>query len=106
MNVKLRVWRQKDGHTPGQFVEYEARDLNPNMSFLEMLDVVNAQIELEGGDPIAFEHDCREGICGACGAVVNGKAHGPDGGTTLCQLHLRRFKDGDTLAIWPPVAGG
>ena len=101
INLTLKVWRQKGPNARGFFQKFVLRDLSTEMSFLEMLAVVNADIEREGGDPIAFEHDCREGICGSCGAVVNGKAHGPDAGTTLCQLHLRRFKDGETLVIEP-----
>ena len=101
INLTLKVWRQKGPDARGFLQKFVLRELSIEMSFLELLDVVNAQIELEGGDPIAFEHDCREGICGSCGAVVNGEAHGPDAGTTLCQLHLRRFRDGDTLVIEP-----
>ncbi len=101
IGLTLKIWRQTGPDARGFFQKFVMKDLSAEMSFLEMLDVVNAQIERDGGDPIAFEHDCREGICGTCGAVVNGKAHGPDGGTTLCQLHLRRFKDGDTLVIEP-----
>jgi succinate dehydrogenase / fumarate reductase iron-sulfur subunit len=106
ISLTLKVWRQKGPDARGFFQKFVLKDLSTEMSFLEMLDVVNADIERDGGDPIAFEHDCREGICGSCGAVVNGKAHGPDGGTTLCQLHLRRFKDGDTLVIEPFRATG
>jgi succinate dehydrogenase / fumarate reductase iron-sulfur subunit len=104
--ITLKVWRQKTPTAKGFFQKFVLKDVSPEMSFLEMLDVVNAGIEREGGDPIAFEHDCREGICGSCGAVVNGKAHGPDGGTTLCQLHMRRFKEGDELVIEPFRATG
>lgn len=101
MRIKLRVWRQPNAETPGRFETYESDAISPDMSFLEMLDVINADIERQGGDPIAFDHDCREGICGSCGAMVNGRAHGPDQGTTLCQLHMRRFNDGDTIVVEP-----
>lgn len=101
MRIKLKVWRQPNASTPGRFETYEVGSVNPDMSFLEMLDVINGDIEREGGDPIAFDHDCREGICGSCGAMVNGRAHGPDSGTTLCQLHMRRFNDGDTIVVEP-----
>lgn len=101
MRLTLNVWRQKDAKSPGAFVTYDAPDISPDMSFLEMLDVVNERLILEGQDPIAFDHDCREGICGSCGVVVNGVAHGPRKGTTACQLHMRSFRDGDTLAIEP-----
>ena len=101
INLTLKVWRQKDRATEGHFETYSAASIDTDMSFLEMLDVVNSHLEKEGKEPIAFDHDCREGICGSCGAVVNGQAHGPDKGTTLCQLHMRRFKDGDTLIIEP-----
>ncbi len=101
MNVKLRVWRQQDRNTPGKFVEYEAKNLNPNMSFLEMLDVVNEQITRDGGEPIAFDHDCREGICGMCSCVINGEPHGPESKVATCQTYLRSFHDGDTITIEP-----
>lgn len=101
ISLTLKVWRQKNSISEGRFETYEVHDVETDMSFLEMLDVVNAGIEREGGDAIAFDHDCREGICGSCGAVINGKAHGPDRGTTLCQLHMRRFRDGETLVIEP-----
>jgi succinate dehydrogenase / fumarate reductase iron-sulfur subunit len=101
MNLKLNVWRQKDAQAQGRMVAYDANDVNPDMSFLEMLDVVNEGL-LEGGeDPIAFDHDCREGICGSCSMNVNGVAHGPQKGTTVCQLHMRHFKDGDHINIEP-----
>jgi succinate dehydrogenase / fumarate reductase iron-sulfur subunit len=99
--LTLKVWRQKNSEAQGNFELYKVTEIDTDMSFLEMLDVVNSSIERQGGDPIAFDHDCREGICGMCGAVVNGQAHGPDRGTTLCQLHMRHFKDGDTLVIEP-----
>jgi succinate dehydrogenase / fumarate reductase iron-sulfur subunit len=101
MNLTLRVWRQKDAQTPGKFVEYQAQEISPEMSFLEMLDVVNEELVTRGEDPIAFDHDCREGICGTCGLVINGTAHGPLSATTTCQLHMRHFKDGDHLTIEP-----
>jgi succinate dehydrogenase / fumarate reductase iron-sulfur subunit len=101
----LNVWRQKSANTPGGFVRYEAANVNDHMSFLEMLDVVNEGLIAKGEDPIAFDHDCREGICGACGVVIDGVPHGPLGGTTTCQLHMRTFKDGDELTIEPWRAG-
>jgi succinate dehydrogenase / fumarate reductase iron-sulfur subunit len=101
MKVTLRVWRQKDAKSPGGFVTYTADQVSEEMSFLEMLDVVNEGLIQKGEDPIAFDHDCREGICGTCGVVVNGRAHGPRARTTACQLHMRSFKDGDTLTIEP-----
>jgi succinate dehydrogenase / fumarate reductase, iron-sulfur subunit len=101
MNLTLHVWRQKHAHDRGGFVRYEARNISPDMSFLEMLDVVNEGLIAKGEDPIAFDHDCREGICGMCGFVINGIAHGPRRGTTVCQLHMRSFKDGDTLYLEP-----
>ena len=101
MNITLKVWRQKDAKSPGDFVTYAAEDISEEMSFLEMLDVVNERLILENGDPIAFDHDCREGICGMCGIVVNGNPHGPRRGTTACQLHMRSFKDGDTITLEP-----
>src|SRR6185436_9922567 len=101
MNLTLRVWRQKNVSTPGRFVEYQAKEISPDMSFLEMLDVVNEGLTTKGEDPIAFDHDCREGICGMCSLVINGRAHGPLGATTVCQLHMRSFKSGDTITIEP-----
>jgi len=101
MNLKLRVWRQKNAATPGKMVEYRAEGVSPDMSFLEMLDVVNEGLIKRGEEPIAFDHDCREGICGTCGMVINGVAHGPLRATTTCQLHMRSFKDGDTITIEP-----
>ena len=92
MRVFLKVWRQAGPRSPGEFVDYTVEDVSPDMSFLEMLDVVNEGLIAAGNDPIAFDSDCREGICGACGFMINGVAHGPDRGTTVCQLHLRRFK--------------
>ncbi len=100
MNLILHVWRQKNSTAPGRFVRYTAENVNQHMSFLEMLDMVNQGLIHKGEEPIAFDHDCREGICGACGAMVNGKAHGGRK-TTLCQLHMRHFKDGDELWLEP-----
>jgi len=101
INLTLKVWRQKGHAVKGGLETYPARHIPTDMSFLEMLDVVNEQLTLNGKDPIAFDHDCREGICGMCGAVVNGRPHGPEKGTTLCQLHMRHFSDGDTIVIEP-----
>ena len=101
INLTLKVWRQKTSEEKGHFEIYKIQDVSTDMSFLEMLDVLNEQLTLEGKEPIAFDHDCREGICGMCGAVVNGRAHGPERETTLCQLHMRHFSDGDTIVIEP-----
>jgi len=101
VRITLQVWRQKSANQPGRMVQYEARDVNPEMSFLEMLDVVNEELTLKGEDPIAFDSDCREGICGMCGFMINGVAHGPRRSTTVCQLHMRKFKDGDVLYLEP-----
>ena len=101
MNLTLFVWRQKDANDKGRLVQYQASGISEHMSFLEMLDVVNEDLLKKGDEPIAFDHDCREGICGMCGMVVNGKAHGPQDGTCLCQLHMRTFKDGDVLYLEP-----
>jgi succinate dehydrogenase / fumarate reductase, iron-sulfur subunit len=101
INLNLKVWRQKNSGDKGRFETYQAECISTDMSFLEMLDVVNEKLILEGKNPIAFEHDCREGICGSCGAVVNGLAHGPEKATTLCQLHMRHFQDGQTLVVEP-----
>ena len=101
MRIFLKVWRQAGPRSPGEFVDYTAENVSPDMSFLEMLDVVNEQLIAAGQDPIAFDSDCREGICGACGFMVDGIAHGPDPGTTVCQLHMRRFKDNDRLVLEP-----
>ena len=101
MNLTLYVWRQKNANDKGKFVQYEAKDVSTHMSFLEMLDVVNEDLNLKGEDPIAFDHDCREGICGMCSMVINGIPHGPNEGTTVCQLHMRHFKDGDKIYIEP-----
>jgi succinate dehydrogenase / fumarate reductase iron-sulfur subunit len=101
MNLTLRIWRQASPNAPGRLVDYKATGISPDMSFLEMLDVVNEDLLQKGEEPIAFDSDCREGICGMCGVMVNGIAHGPDRGTTVCQLHMRRFKDGETITIEP-----
>jgi succinate dehydrogenase / fumarate reductase iron-sulfur subunit len=101
MNLNLQVWRQAGPTAPGRLVSYTARNIHQDMSFLEMLDVVNEDLIKKGEDPIAFDSDCREGICGTCGCVVNGIPHGSDRGATVCQLHMRRFKDGDTIVIEP-----
>src|SRR5678810_463476 len=101
MNLTLHIWRQKNAHAKGKMVRYDARDINSDMSFLEMLDVVNEQLIEKGEMPIAFDHDCREGICGSCGMMINGVAHGPSRGTATCQLHMRSFRDGDTIVIEP-----
>jgi succinate dehydrogenase / fumarate reductase iron-sulfur subunit len=101
INLTLKIWRQKGPDQPGRLEIYESGPISTDMSFLEMLDVLNEQLTLKGEEPVAFDHDCREGICGMCGAVVNGNAHGPEKETTLCQLHMRHFKDGDTLVIEP-----
>jgi len=101
IQLTLKVWRQKNSGEKGIFETYQAKDISTDMSFLEMLDVVNETLAHQGKEPIAFDHDCREGICGSCGSVVNGMAHGPEKGTTLCQLHMRHFKDGETLVIEP-----
>ena len=101
MNLTVTVWRQKNAAEPGQFETYQVAHASEHMSFLEMLDVLNDELTLAGQEPIAFEHDCREGICGSCGFMVDGVAHGPRRGTTVCQLHLRLFKDGDRILLEP-----
>jgi succinate dehydrogenase / fumarate reductase, iron-sulfur subunit len=101
ITVKLKVWRQAAQDRPGQLVDYVANNVSPDMSFLEMLDVVNEDLIRKGEDAIAFDSDCREGICGACGLMINGVAHGPDPGATTCQLHMRRFRDGETITVEP-----
>lgn len=101
MELTLHVWRQAGREEEGRFVTYQANDIQPEMSFLEMLDVVNERLIERGEDPIAFDHDCREGICGSCGVVVNGKVHGPHRGTAICQVHMRSYRDGDELWIEP-----
>jgi succinate dehydrogenase / fumarate reductase iron-sulfur subunit len=101
MNLTLHIWRQKNAGTPGKMVEYQVRDINEHMSFLEMLDVLNEKLIADGQEPVAFDHDCREGICGTCSLTINGVPHGPDRGTTVCQLHMRRFRDGETVYVEP-----
>jgi succinate dehydrogenase / fumarate reductase iron-sulfur subunit len=101
MHVKLHVWRQAGPDAPGSMETYDAPDISPEMSFLEMLDIVNERLNADGREPIAFEHDCREGICGSCGMMINGQAHGPQRGTATCQLHMRKFEDGDEIHIEP-----
>ncbi|MFD2725016.1 succinate dehydrogenase/fumarate reductase iron-sulfur subunit [Hyunsoonleella rubra] len=101
MNLTLKIWRQKDSNAKGQMVDYKVTDISEHMSFLEMMDVLNEELVAEGQEPVAFDHDCREGICGMCSMYINGEAHGPDRGITTCQLHMRMFKDGDTITIEP-----
>jgi succinate dehydrogenase / fumarate reductase, iron-sulfur subunit len=101
MNLKLRIWRQPGPSAPGRMVEYDAPGINPDMSFLEMLDVLNERLVEQGEVPIAFDHDCREGICGSCSLMINGMAHGPMPGTATCQLHMRSFKDGAVITVEP-----
>lgn len=106
MNLTLHVWRQKSASENGRFVSYDAQDIDAHMSFLEMLDVVNENLETGGEEPIAFDHDCREGICGSCSMVINGRPHGPWKETTVCQLHMRHYEDGDEIWIEPWRASG
>jgi len=101
MNLKLKIWRQKNAETRGQFVDYTLNDVSADSSFLEMLDVLNEQLIGSGEEPVVFDHDCREGICGTCGMYINGRPHGPDERVSACQLHMRKFKDGDTIVIEP-----
>ena len=101
ISITLRVWRQAGPKTPGKFVDYQSAHLNPNMSFLEMLDVVNDELTLKGEEPIAFAHDCREGICGTCSCTINGKPHGPGKGVATCQVYMRSFRDGDVITVEP-----
>jgi succinate dehydrogenase / fumarate reductase iron-sulfur subunit len=101
VKITLQVWRQAGPDAPGAFETYEVPDASPDMSFLELLDDVNETLIAEGREPIAFDHDCREGICGTCGVMINGRAHGPQGATTTCQLHMRKFADGDTIVVEP-----
>ena len=101
MKVTLHVWRQPDAQSPGKMMQYQTPEIKPDMSFLEMLDVMNEELNLKGEDPIAFDHDCREGICGTCSLMINGIAHGPGGGKTTCQLYMRHFKDGDDIYVEP-----
>ncbi|TXT21696.1 MAG: succinate dehydrogenase/fumarate reductase Fe-S protein subunit, partial [Planctomycetota bacterium] len=101
LNLTLKIWRQPGPNARGEFRTYEMQNVSPDMSFLEMLDVLNEQLIAKGEEPVAFDHDCREGICGMCSLMINGQAHGPDRATTTCQLHMRRFSDGDTIVIEP-----
>jgi succinate dehydrogenase / fumarate reductase iron-sulfur subunit len=101
MNLTLKIWRQKNATDKGNFATYQAKHVSEDMSFLEMLDVLNEELISKGEEPVAFDHDCREGICGSCSMYINGRAHGPQSGTTTCQLHMRKFKDGDTITIEP-----
>jgi succinate dehydrogenase / fumarate reductase iron-sulfur subunit len=101
MRVHLRVWRQPAAEAPGAFEEYDLDDVSPDMSFLEMLDVLNERLVAENREPVAFDHDCREGICGSCGMMINGQAHGPERGTAACQLHMRKFHDGAHIVVEP-----
>ena len=101
MRLKLKIWRQKNSKDSGKMVSYNIENISPDMSFLEMMDVLNEQLTSDGIDPVAFDHDCREGICGSCSMFINGEAHGPDRYVTTCQLHMRKFKDGDTIYIEP-----
>ena len=101
MNIKLQIWRQKDSHSKGKFKTYNVKDISKDMSFFEVLDMLNNQLISTNKEPIAFDHDCREGICGTCGVMINGKPHGPIKGTTTCQVHMRSFSNGDELVIEP-----
>ncbi|MEO2016965.1 MAG: succinate dehydrogenase/fumarate reductase iron-sulfur subunit [Fuerstiella sp.] len=101
LNITLKIWRQPGPDQPGEFREYELKNISTHMSFLEMLDVLNEQLIAQGEEAVAFDHDCREGICGTCGVMINGQAHGPDHETTTCQLHMRRFRNGQTIVIEP-----
>ena len=101
MNLTLKVWRQKNAKESGSFATYQVSDISPDMSFLEMMDVLNEQLIAQGIESVVFDHDCREGICGMCSMFINGEAHGPDRGVTTCRLHMRKFKDGDTITIEP-----
>jgi succinate dehydrogenase / fumarate reductase iron-sulfur subunit len=101
MKLKLKIWRQKNNQDKGKMVNYDIDNISPDMSFLEMMDVLNEELASKGVDPVAFDHDCREGICGSCSMFINGEAHGPDRLVTTCQLHMRKFKDGDTIFIEP-----
>ena len=101
MTLNLKIWRQPNNDSNGEMVDYKLNEVSPDMSFLEMLDVLNEELVSEGKDPVAFDHDCREGICGMCSLMINGQAHGPESQTTTCQLHMRKFKDGDTIVIEP-----
>ena len=104
MTLHLKVWRQKNAHVEGKLVDYELNNVNPDMSFLEMLDILNQKLILNGEEPVAFDHDCREGICGSCAMVIDGNPHGPQKSTTACQLHMRHYQDGQTIVIEPFLA--
>lgn len=106
LNLTLKVWRQKDRHTKGHFETYQVSNVSTEASFLEMMDILNEQLVNNGQEPVAFDHDCREGICGACSLFINGRAHGPDDDITTCQLHMRKFHDGETITIEPWRSGG
>ena len=106
MNLTLRVWRQDGPDRPGRFETYEMRDVSPDMSFLELFDTLNERLVAEGREPVAFDHDCREGICGSCSMMINGRPHGPERGTATCQLHLRKLPDGATITVEPWRAAG
>ncbi len=101
MNFTLKIWRQKNAKAKGKFVTYKVNDISSNCSFLEMLDILNEQLVVKGEEPVVFDHDCREGICGTCSLYINGRPHGPDSAVTTCQLHMRKFKDGDTIVVEP-----
>lgn len=101
ISLNLKIWRQAGPEAPGHFMDFQAKGLSPDMSFLEMMDVVNDELVRQGKEPVQFDHDCREGICGSCSMVINGNPHGPDRGTTTCELYIRRFKDGDTVMVEP-----
>ncbi len=101
MNLTLKIWRQKNGNDKGKMVEYKVKDISPDSSFLEMIDELNIELVEKGEEPVAFDHDCREGICGMCSMFINGQPHGPGERVTTCQLHMRSFKDGDTITIEP-----
>ncbi|WP_432714126.1 2Fe-2S iron-sulfur cluster-binding protein, partial [Pedobacter sp.] len=101
MNLTLKIWRQKNNKAKGNLVDYKIADISPDMSFLEMFDVLNEDLITKGEEPVVFDHDCREGICGACSMYINGRPHGPKEGITTCQLHMRSFKDGDTIVVEP-----
>jgi succinate dehydrogenase / fumarate reductase iron-sulfur subunit len=101
MKLTLKIWRQPDSAAKGKFVVYSVDNISANCSFLEMLDILNEQLIQQGGEPVVFDHDCREGICGMCSLYINGRPHGPDDAVTVCQLHMRKFKDGDTIVIEP-----
>ncbi|MBQ5576277.1 MAG: succinate dehydrogenase/fumarate reductase iron-sulfur subunit, partial [Bacteroidales bacterium] len=106
LNLTLKVWRQADRHSKGAFETYEVKNISTEASFLEMMDILNEQLINEGKQPVAFDHDCREGICGMCSLFINGRAHGPDDDITTCQLHMRKFHDGQTITIEPWRSGG